>query len=235
MEAIRIWLNGRRDYKTGVRLYSLFGKDMLLKRSFLEAETPYKRNRLIEELQKLVAVCKPVMRVTANQLQEMAVKAPVAPAAPKVPENIYEYRWSPNPDQVERSIYLRWKQKYVELMDLVSRVGDVARAGEKDHSQKEEAGRMALRILNLDDEVEEIYAERNYYLDKGKQKATYPYGEPCQDPLLIPTKLQNAMRYVRQYKTALAKDPADTAAANNLEKHQWFVSYYKKMLKQPHE
>jgi hypothetical protein len=256
MESIRLWYNGKRDYKTGVKLYALFGKDLQLKRAFLEPESDYKRNKLIEELAKLIKPVKPIIRVTASQFERATreigtdVKKngtdvlKTVTSVPIPPKKIYEYRWSENPDEVERTIHARWKKLYVEMMDLVNRLGDVAREGAqeapgarianhvKDPIKEKEAGKMALRILDLDDQLEEIYAERNYYIEKGKELVQFPYGQPCQDPALIPKKLDNAMRYARENRDKLKKDPSNTAAAELLKKHEWFCDHYKKALKQ---
>lgn len=229
MESIRLWFNGKRDYASGVKLYSIHGSDLLLKRSFLEPETEYKRKRLEQELGKLIDAAKP----SALPAERPAGSKPVIrvqipdPSAPQKGK----YVWSEKPDDVEQSLHLRWKPLFVEMMDLVSRVGDIAQLGEKDPEKEKEAGRMALRILDLDDQLEEIYEERTHYLNTGKQLEKYPYGEPCLDPVLIPAKLQNHKRYLREQKAKLTKKPDNTETAMLVKKHEWFCQYYESILK----
>lgn len=228
MESIRLWFNGKKDYATGVKLYSIYGSDMLLKRSFLEPETEYKRKRLEQELSRLLESSKPAPSVISptgkKPVMRVQIPDPAAPAKGK-------YVWSEKPDDVEQSIHLRWKPIFVEMMDLISRLGDIAKLGEKDPEKQKEAGRMALRILDLDDQVEEIYQERNHYLNTGKQLEKYPYGEPCLDPVLIPLKLQNHKRYLREQKAKLAENPDNTETAKLVKKHEWFCQYYESILK----
>lgn len=224
MESVRIWLKGNKDYSTGAKLYQLYGKDLRLKSLFKLPENIFRKNMLLQELQKL---CPDVKAIKPASLP---IKKPVEPAK-KRPEPKKEYVWSDKPDAVEQSIYSRWKPLFLEMMDLVSRVGDIAKQGEKDPAKELEAGRMVHRILDLDDELEELYAERQFYLDNGKEKVKFPYGDPCIDPILIPQKLQNHQRYLREQKRKLEKDPSSTEAALLMKKHQWFVDHYSKILK----
>src|SRR4051812_44817462 len=55
MENLRAWLNGCRDYTSGVTLYAQYGKDPALKRMFSEAESPFKKKRLQKALEELWA------------------------------------------------------------------------------------------------------------------------------------------------------------------------------------
>jgi flagellar biosynthesis chaperone FliJ len=115
-------------------------------------------------------------------------------------------------------------------MNLTARVGDIARAGKTDPLKKIEAGRMALRILDLDDQLDQIYQERDMYRKNGQLPDKRPYGEPCIDFKQMPVKLANHQKYVRDYKAKLAKSPGNTNLAHQLQKHEWFVSHYKKEL-----
>jgi hypothetical protein len=55
MDLIKAWLNGNRNYLTGVKLFLQHGDDDLLKKLFTaEKETSYKRQQLEEELK---AIC----------------------------------------------------------------------------------------------------------------------------------------------------------------------------------
>lgn len=230
MEAIRIWFNGKRNYKTGVKLYTIYGSDLLLKRSFLEPETEFKRKRLEEELEKLIRPATPGRAASAAPVGKPVIRVQLQPAPQTPQDSVKKYLWSENPDDVERSIHGRWKPLFVEMMDLVSRVGETSRSGEQFPGMAAEAGRMALRILDLDDQLEDIYAERKHYLEHGRLMEKHPYGEPCLDPTLIPAKLQNHQRYLREQKGKLEKNPDNTETALLVKKHEWFVTYYKKAL-----
>ena len=53
MENLRTWLNGCRDYTSGVALYNEYGQDPMLKRMLAEAETDFKRKRLEKALEEI--------------------------------------------------------------------------------------------------------------------------------------------------------------------------------------
>lgn len=139
--------------------------------------------------------------------------------------------WNEHMDEVEYALHAQWKPVFVEMMELSAKVGDLAREGKSDPYKKVAAGQMALRILDLDDLCDAFYDQREFYLKNGKLPDSRPYGEPCIDPNLIPSKLENHKRYAREYKTKLDADPCNLNAAAQLKKHEWFVDHYKKTLK----
>jgi len=89
---------------------------------------------------------------------------------------------------------------------------------------------MAHRILDLDDECDAIYAQRDHYLQYKKLPDDNKPAELVVDPKKIPLALANAERYVRMYKNKLKKKPDDVNAAKNIEKYQQVVAEYKKQL-----
>ncbi|MBE2229964.1 MAG: hypothetical protein IAE96_04890 [Chitinophagaceae bacterium] len=239
MEAIRIWLNGKQDYLAGVRLFSIYGKDLALKRSFAEPlVTDYKKKRLREVLEQLISTvtassvdipAKPVIKTPGHVTSFSASKSPIS-SNESIPDFTPEKGWSDKRDPTEQALHINWKPLFLELMNLTARVGDIARAGKMDPLKKIEAGRMALRILDLDDQLDHIYRERDMYRKTGQLPDKRPYGEPCIDFKQMPVKLANHQRYVRDYKAKLAKQPGNTDLAHQLQKHEWFVAHYKKEL-----
>ena len=228
MESIRIWLNGDRSFTIGAKLYDIHGKDPLLKRLFASPDkSDYKTERLCQALKELLHP-KNASTEKACSSRKINISADAAEAATvtnKIKSRIGA-GWSIPMDEVETALHAQWLPLFTELMDLCSRVGDIARAG-----NKTEACKMALRILDIDDKCEDFYNQREFYLQHGKLVDQKPYGEPCIDPMLIHKKLANAERYVRDYKNKLDINPGDLNAAEQLQKHQWFVDYYKKELK----
>lgn len=239
MEAIRIWLNGKQDYHTGVRLFAIYGNDLALKRSFAETiVTDYKKKRLLEVLEQLITTApasspaipsKPIIR-TPGVVKSLDPQKPTIPQSSPFPDFTPEKGWNENRDPTEQALHINWKPLFLELMNLTARVGDIARAGKTDPLKKIEAGRMALRILELDDQLDRIYQERDMYRKNGQLPDKRPYGEPCIDFKQMPVKLANHQRYVREYKSKLAKQPGNTDLAHQLQKHEWFVAHYKKEL-----
>lgn len=219
MQIIADWLNGRREYTAGVKLYLMYGEDRKLKRLFSEEGlSDYKKKRLEAELRGLMEGSK------KEKKEETKVVARVGG------EKLIESKWNKERDEIENSLYLQWKEKFVEMMDLCSRIGDVAREGLKNATKKQEAARMAFRILDLDEECDEYYRKRDFYKENKKLPDERKRGELCMDPRQIPKKLLNHERYVRDYKRKLKENAADEAAAEQLKKHEWFVEEYKKIL-----
>lgn len=225
MESIRLWLNGDRNYVAGVKLYLQFGTDKMLKRLFSSEEcTDFKKKRLTAVLEELISEKKQV-EVKAVIAKEKLIEKHQA-------ERVLGNGWSAEMDELEKALYNKWKPIFLKMMDLTSRLDPVARAGVTDDGMRIQAGVMALQILDLDDECDEIYDQRDHYQQYGKLPVQKSYGELCIDPKLIPMKLANHRRYAREFRSRLLKNPNDVDAAEQLKKHEWFIEQYLKMLNQ---
>ena len=224
MESIRIWLNGKRNYDAGVKLYMQFGNDALLKKLFTERpSTSFKEKTLVESLQKL-------MVKTVEKKQEVMVQKGVYVERVSK-EKVYDGGWSREMDEVERALHLRWKPGFIEMNELCIKIRPLAIEGKTNKQKQIEAGKMALKILDLEDECYQFYEQRDHYMKHGELPDQRPYGEPCIDPKLMPKKLDSHQRQLREQKLNLKKDPASVNAAKLIKKHEWFISYYKKELK----
>jgi hypothetical protein len=224
MDDIREWFNGKRDYTSGVELYLAHGDDDLLIRLFSEGFSEFK-------MKKLVAALEEILSPTA--LPKKAEIYP-PPAEDQPNENkIAENRWSKKRDEVEEALYHEWDKIYSEMMNLVARVGEMSReaTNRKDKLKIDEAGRMALRILNLDDQCDAIYFKRDFYRENKRLPEDDKPITISLDPNLWPKRLQNHQRYAREFRKQLDKNTSNAAAAAFLKKHEWAVSEYKKLLK----
>lgn len=214
MQEVRKWLNGSRDYKAGVALLRQYHHDARLVRLYAaEGETEYKRKRLAEELQKLCS---------ASRREEVQEEAKV-----KVKVKADRFGWPEAMDEYVSSLKAQWKPLFAEMNSLQARLYDVAKSG-----NEAEAGRMAHRILDLDDMCDAIYQIRDQYLADGtiKAESSLP-AEAVTDPLKMPTALKNAERQLREARNLLAKDAANTRAAGRVRKWEAMVAHYKKELK----
>jgi hypothetical protein len=219
MDAIRNWLKQPVNYDTGAKLYLMYGKDNALRRIFSEPVSEFKKRKLVEALKGLlvdkVAVEKKIEETKAVAIQHIAVS---------------DRQWPDKLDATLKALKAQWKPLYAELMHLCTTIYDVAKAGETDLVKKAEAGAMAHRICDLDDECDTIYQQRDFYLKHGKiQEEEKPIELVC-DAKRIPKALANAERYVRDYKNKLKKQPDNVHAAEQLKKWEWAVSEYKKKL-----
>lgn len=218
MEIIRNWLNGPRLYEEGVSLYSQFGNNNILKKILAsEAWSQFKEDKLVEALKQLMQP-----EITIQQH---------LPAG----TNLYTRHagWPPHPieDPVLRALHAQWKPLYSEMMNAQSRVYEVALlARKKDSNKRLEACQLVHRIMDLDDEIDEIYGRRDYYLQH-RSLPDDPQPVIVGDPVRWATELNNALRYVRRYKQWLQNQPDNVKWASKLKHFTEQVSHYKKLLK----
>ena len=220
MDEIREWLKGPKRYDDGATIYLKFGKDPKLKQVFREPESPFKK-KLLESTLKAMLQKRVVQEVKQQEKKKVAISNVGWP----------EKKWPEERDNTLQALYETWKPKFAEMMSLMSRLYDVALAGQTDEAKKQEAGQMAHKILDLDDECDAIYEKRDHYLQHKSLPAEQPLMELVVDPLKIPLALQNEQRYVRDYKNKLKKELGNLKAAEQLRKHEWAVDQYKKILK----
>lgn len=216
MEALRNWLNSARNYDEGVKLLVQYSSDAKLKRLFTtEAKSEFKQKLLLQKLQGLYTAGTTQQIVKEEQSQQVVQRVAVA-----------HFGWPPEKDEVITALHAQWKPLFSELNALSSRIYDIAKAG-----NKTEAGAMAHRILDLDDQCDALYDKRDYYLQHGRlpeEKAEYPV---VTDPLKFPLALSNAQRQLREARLRLSKNPNSERIAATIKKNEWYVGYYKQQLK----
>lgn len=216
---IKSWLNNGQNYAAGAALYLKYGDDKMLKKVFSEPVSDFKRKKLAEVMKALAAKKKTI----ANKVEESKQEQLERYSAP-------EKKWPNEGDEVLIALRTKWKPLFAEMMNLCSRLYDVARAGETDPAMERKAGEMAHRILDLDDECDAIYEQRDHYLKHGNLPGEKGLMELVTDVKKIPLALQNAKRYVRDYRNTLKKNPDNVDAAKQLQRYEWAIVEYKKML-----
>lgn len=225
MDDIKAWLCGPADYDTGVLLYNRFGINAALKRLFKEQWSAFKEDTLISALKDLYNANEPKNEATSAQ-QTVRV----------TPFNQFKH-WPSDTgsDPVILALHQQWKPLFAEMMNLMHRVYDVAKQGEKNINKAIEAYQMAARILVLDDQIELIYAKRNFYYEHNRlpDNLEDPEQEEIIDPVKIAIELANNQRYVREYKVKLKKNPGHRSAdkwAMLLKEKEKLVAKFKKRL-----
>jgi hypothetical protein len=226
MDDIRKWFNTRKNYQEGVKLYLKYGKDPILTRLFTEeAQSSFKETKLASSLNDILLSSKSPVKPDAKQ-SPLANK-PKLQQSDKIARN----KWPEQCDEILSTLKHRWRELYGEMINLQARLGDLARGGATDPNKREEAGRMALRILDLDESCDEIYEKKEYYQEHGKLPIETSPIEISLDPALWYKRLQNHQRYCRQFRKDLEKEPGNIDKAELLKKHEWAVNQYKKLLK----
>lgn len=233
MDDLKHWFNSGQLYDQGVQLYLKYGKDDNLRHLFTaEGISAFKEKRLAEELDTIYSRMKPAPRIPEPEPSTSYHAPRITEPEPRAPQPVTETRWPDNPDDVVKALKAKWQPLFSEMINLQSRIEDVAKSGLQDLNKKAEAGRMALRILELDDLCYDIYAERDYYLQNGAlpSKQTAPV-EISLDPTIWHRRLASHQRYVREDKAKLKKDPQNAKLAQRIQRNEWAVAEYKKLLK----
>lgn len=225
MQDVANWLK-TEVYDEGVKLYLKYGKDPALKNMFSEGQTDFKRKRLKSVLQEIL-----------NNYEKPTIKKAIITRQVEHQPILASFGW-PNPitDEVIRQLHNLWQPKYQELMNLQARIYEVALLAEKGIPNKDfEACQMAHRILDLDDEIEEIYAQRDYYFSNGKLPATkVEETEVVGDPVRWATEHESCKRYIRRYKHKIESNPGHPSLAKwaeLLQQYEKKAAHYKKLLK----
>lgn len=216
MEEIKQWLNGARGYEAGVQLLLNYSPDQKLKRLFqMEGPSDFKRKKLLETLLQLVQTGAQVQQLQEQQKEHVQKHIAVAHKG-----------WPKEMDEVLTALHHQWKPLYAEMQNLTARLYDVAKSG-----NEAEAGRMAHRILDLDDQCDVFYYKRDHYLQHHELPGDKKPAGVVVDPVKIPVALQNAQRYVREFKNKLKKDPTNEQYAALLKKWEERALHYKTELK----
>ena len=216
MDALRKWLNSSRDYAEGVKLLVEYSSDSKLKRLFTtEGYSDFKKGLLQKTLQELLTKTT-TQQISIEEKKEKVVQL-VAAA---------HNRWPEGMDEVLQALHAQWKPLFSEMNYLTSTIYEVAKAGKQD-----EAGRMAHRILDLDDQCDAIYDKRDFYLEHKHLPTDKPAYPVVTDPLKYPLALSNAQRQLREARLRLKKNPNNERIAATIKKNEWYVAHYKQLLK----
>jgi hypothetical protein len=230
MDDIKAWLCSSKSYESGVQLYLKYGSNPTLRALFTtEEQSAFKAKKLLQVLTDL-----------HDQWQQPASQAAIISNQSKPnAARATAYRGWPNPitDPVIQALHDQWKPMYIQLMNLQARAYEVALLAQRgDPNKKLEACQVVHKILDLDDQLESIYHQRDQYILHGQLPgAITKVVELVGDPVRWATELEKAKRYVRRYKAKL-KTTAGTSKnavhwAELLQQYESQVMDYSKKLK----
>lgn len=189
MQVIKDWLNGGKEYDAGVQLYLQHGDDKQMKDLFTEFRTPFKEKKLVELLKGLLHKSSDLKTATKKKEEKLVAET---------------FGWPNKMTPELAALKAVWAPKYKEQMNLCARLYDVAKLGKHDKNKEMESGQMAHRILNLRDEVKQIYFERDYYIEHG----VFPGKEQVFKPVVADIKIAERRLTVRRYLTRLKNELA---------------------------
>lgn len=189
MDEIKHWLDSEKDYSIGVQLYELYGENMTLKRTFTKGKNSYNAEKLCAELKRIWEDFKPLEQVaTATPRREMRSTERIENA----------------PEEV-KALEKQWRSYYGEMAFL---------HGKLDSCQdQKERGAMALRILSLDRQINEIIDNLSYFKEHGKLP------EPLPDEGQLLAKLDRAVleKMRRNLIANISHAKAGRRCADNIE------------------
>jgi predicted DNA binding protein len=155
IDALCAWLNGNRDYTEGAVLYSVYGKDPLLKTLFLTGVTPYTRSKLFEELKNLY------YRVTS---QEDDTNDTAAPDKPK--------SHFPVNDPLINACDTKAKNLYKEMMNKRAVLFNLCKSEDwEDENSPDKVtarGKLSFEILEMNYTVDKAYEDLAYVREHGR-------------------------------------------------------------------
>jgi hypothetical protein len=140
MELIRKWYNGSRNYAVGVQLYLQYGDDPALKAFFRNDHTPFREQKLAEELKALLLGDPP--HVSEEQ------------AGHSFPRN------NGSSDPIVEELF---RQK-----SALHKEKDLLRHNLKHYPNDTERGVAAHQILKLRKQITAIWAKEQYYQQHGR-------------------------------------------------------------------
>ena len=193
MELIRNWLNGQRNYRTGLQLYLAYGTNESLK-LYLQADfTPYREQRLAEELLALVAM----PDAPAISDEDPALNPAFAP-----PPNLM------SDDPVIEEFY---RQK-----STLHKEKDMLRHSLESFETDEERGIAAHRIISIRKQLTLIWNREQYYAKF--KRLPVDNEDAITDPKALKYRLSQVKSNLRRLKSQLKKDPQNESFSQSYEK-----------------
>ncbi|MFC4261930.1 hypothetical protein ACFOWM_03505 [Ferruginibacter yonginensis] len=220
-EVIRTWLNGTREYFTGVAIFDQVSKNVALKQVFAQGSSVYNRHRLVAELTKIFHELK------AQQPKEITVpkipaisKRIVTPAVNKVDE--------PKPTFTESDLYknahLEATKLYKVYMNKRAELFALCKVEDwQDQNNRElvkQRCKLAIEVVELSVKSAKLFEVADYVKEHNRMPQEYvdiendPY-EALPDHLVKQT-LNNA----RKAYNKLKDKPATEERLHLMQKHQ---------------
>lgn len=174
------WLNSDRNYAIGVAVYNVHGTDALLKKMFEQGYSALRAKRLTEELLKLKNVDVQEIKIEATTPERTAVTVEAVTLPEKeIPETKDAYRE-------------KWLPIYMEMNMLRHQLEQAP--------NNQERGKMAFKILALEQQCMALWQRRDYFIRTGsKLPEEEPAAEPFVDTNKIVRRIQTLRTYISKY------------------------------------
>lgn len=216
MKLIDDWLRGGQPYTVGVRLYMQYGADKQMHRLFSsEGESAFKKQKLREALAALA---------TGNKQPATGTHKPTPVAST---QEVFAKSWpaAKNTSDTMRDL---WEQARLLLKEIAEIHGKLDVVPDTDQRRK-----LAFELLRKDEELDGVYAQRDFYETHQKLPDVAPSFSPISDPYLMANRIASLKRYVRREKQKVAADANNQAAVLRLKQYTEEYNYYATKLGKP--
>lgn len=198
MELIQRWLKGNRNFIVGKNLYASFGADGALKKLFDQGETVFSKQKLISALEAVLTTPAPAAIQTSPEPLKI------------MPEST---------DSVLQSIQNGWKEKYSKMNLLRHQLEEFGERNDWEALAK--CKTICKEILELEQEVNHLWGQRDEYLAKGKLP-----GMPESDfvipdnPVEIGKLIEAVKKGIRRNKKKALENPTNPVYAALVKEYQ---------------
>jgi hypothetical protein len=182
------WLSGKQNYIIGRVLYDVLGNERTVKELFAKGETPFAKNKMVDELKKL------------NEKSSVQFSSFTIDHSPLVATQR-------TGDAVMHSLDAEWKEKYARMNLLRHKLDEY---GERNDDEARGAcATLCKEILELEQQCMKIWTSRNVYEETGHLP------EVNNKKIEIPTEaielgkfIENRKRDMRRYRKKMQDEPA---------------------------
>ncbi len=185
MELITRWLKGNRNFIIGKSLYASFGKDEALKKLFNQGETPFSKAKLATALEAILN--------TQSSFQ------------PHTSTDSFKAMPGSN-DSVLQAIQNAWKEKYAKMNLLRHELDKYEKRNDWEAVAK--CKTMVKEILELEQEVNQLWDKRDEYLENGKLPGVKEneFVIP-EDPVKLGKLIESLKKNIRRNKLKAKENP----------------------------
>jgi len=225
MQQIKDWLNSSRPYDAGVALYMRYGDDKQMKELFTEHRTPFKEKKLVELLKSLLNKSAAVKQKEEVKTENLKVNSSAT------------HGWPAKMSKELAALKAVWLPLFKQRENLCARLYDVALLGKTDKNKEMEAGQMAHRILALQDEINGIYQDREYYIKHNCFPGKEQLFKPVVSDVKIAERRLTVRRYLTRLKNELSKPGSEKVKLKQEKKWTEYVAemnYINEKLKRPY-
>lgn len=194
------WLQGKQNFIVGRVLYDVYGYDKSIKELLRKGKTAFAQQRLHQALTEINT--KPVKAIV-HEAPEVTMFMPM-PAGT---------------DEVLVSLEAEWKPLYARMNLLRHKLDEYDERNDADAIAACEP--MCKEILELEQQVMQVWKKRNYYVEHG----ALPFAQPVNDeiptePLELAKFINNCKKNIRYNRLAMHKPGADAQFAERYVKYK---------------